>query len=478
MVEAQQVEVAAPALGPQLGPQWALVACPVEDALFGGARGGGKTHGILLDWLSHQDEHGKHARGLLARRSQPELDEVQAQASELFPGFGGVYRVQARTWVFPSGASLKLRHLERDDDAEKYQGHAYTWIGVDEAGNFPSPTPIDKLRACLRSTHGIPCFLRLTGNPGGVGHNWLKRRYIDPAPPMTPHYDDLAKCWRVFIPSKLADNPALALNDPGYVNRIAAATVGNDSLLKAWLDGDWDIVAGGMFDDLWLRSVHVLEPFRIPKNWRVDRAFDWGSTRPYSVGFWAESDGTEAPNGRWYPPGTLFRIAEMYGCVPGQPNVGTKRLASEVGREILQVEQTLNIQGRVEKGPADPSIFSVENGKSIGDDMRRAGVAWTPGDHRPGSRKNGWERMRKYLKAALPGSEGYGEEPALYVFETCVEWIRTVPTLPRDKKKSDDVDTTAEDHAGDETRYRLLAATAPVVGHLTGIESALNKRLN
>lgn len=353
-----------------------------------------------------------------------------------------------------------------------------TWICVDEAGNFASPTPIDKLRACLRSAHGVPCYLRLTGNPGGPGHNWLKRRYIDPAPPMTPHFDEIAKCWRVFIPSKLADNPALAINDPNYVNRITAATVGNDALLKAWLDGDWDIVAGGMFDDLWLRSVHVLEPFRIPKSWRVDRSFDWGSTRPYSAGFWAESDGTEAPNGRWYPRGTLIRIAELYGCVPGQPNVGTKRLASEVGRDILTAERSLNIEGRVEKGPADPSIFSVENGNSIGDDMRRAGVAWVPGDHRPGSRKNGWERMRRYLKAALPGSDGYGEEPALYVFETCLEWIRTVPTLPRDKKKTDDVDTNAEDHAGDETRYRLLAAPAPVVGRLSGIENALRRRLN
>lgn len=472
MVEAQQVA------GPQAGPQWSLVSCPIEDVLFGGARGGGKTHGVLLDWLAHQDEHGEHARGLLVRRTQDELDEVKLQASELFPAFGGVYKVQDRTWVFPSGAALKLRHLDRDDDADKYQGHAYTWICVDEAGNFASPTPIDKLRACLRSAHGVPCFLRLTGNPGGPGHNWLKRRYIDPAPPMTPHYDETAKCWRVFIPSRLEDNPALAINDPNYVNRIAAATVGNEALLKAWLEGDWDIVAGGMFDDLWLRSVHVLEPFRIPKSWRVDRSFDWGSTRPYSVGFWAESDGTEAPNGRWYPRGTLFRIAELYGCVPGQPNVGTKRLASEVARDVLRAESSLNIEGRVEKGPADPSIFSVENGNSIGDDMRRAGLVWAAGDHRPGSRKNGWERMRKYLKAALPGSDGHGEEPALYVFETCLDWIRTVPTLPRDKKKTDDVDTNAEDHAADETRYRLLAAPAPVVGRLGHIESALRRRLS
>src|SRR4051812_21028293 len=177
-----------------------------------------------------------------------------------------------------------------------------------------------------------------TANPGGVGHNWYKARYVDPAPALTPFYDSMQRTWRVFIPSRLEDNPKLAANDPDYWMRVQAAANGRTDLVKAWRYGDWDVVAGGMFDDVWRASHHVIEPFQIPYHWRVDRSFDWGSSKPFSVGWWAESDGTQAPNGRVYPRGTLFRITEWYGW-NGQPNVGVKMLAVDVAKKIVETEK-------------------------------------------------------------------------------------------------------------------------------------------
>jgi hypothetical protein len=421
--------------------------------LYGGARGGGKSYGIIGDWLLHGGRYGLHAKGVLFRKTYPEFEEILEQTHAVFPLLGAYYRDKHKTWTFENGSKLKLRYLERDQHAGKYQGHQYTWMGFEELGNWPTSTPIDQLKGTLRSPHGIPVRWVATANPGGVGHNWIKARFISPAPPMTPFFDPVTKVWRVFIPAKLEDNQILMQNDPGYVDRLRG--VGADWLVEAWLSGNWDIVAGGMLDDVWRSDRHVIKPFDIPKGWRIDRAFDWGSTRPFSVGWWAESDGTTAPNGALYPKGTLFRIAEWYGWNGKKPNEGLKMLAVDVARKVREMEITMKLQGRVEPGPADPSIFATENGNNIANDMALppGSIRWEPADAGPGSRKTGWERIRKMLKACLTTPM---EGPGLFVFETCRQFIRTVPTLPRDPKDPDDVDSDAEDHIGDETRYRVM----------------------
>lgn len=433
---------------PQPGPQEFLLDLDddIEDVFFGGAKGGGKTWGLLGAWTEHAKRHPKHARGVIFRATYPELEQVEEDAWKVFPALKGTYKSSKRTWVFPSGSQLKLRHLKDEKVAMLYQGHSYSFQGFDELPNWASSAACDQMFTCLRSAHGVPCRRISTGNPGGRGHTWVKMRYIDPAPPMTPFRDEHGnRC--IFIPSQLKDNPLLATNDPGYVTRLKSA--GSEWLVKAWLEGDWDIVAGGMFDDLWSRDVHVLEPFTVPNSWRIDRAFDWGSSKPFSVGWWAESDGTQAPNGKIYPPKTKFRIAEWYGW-NGKPNEGTRMLAVEVARQILVKEKAMGY--KIYPGPADSSIFAAENGVCIGDDMKLIGVRWEAADKSPGSRIAGWERLRKMLKAAKDGSEDAG----LYVFSTCTHFIRTVPSLPRDTRKIDDVDTDAEDHIGDETRYMLM----------------------
>jgi hypothetical protein len=460
----------------QPGPQTALISCPIEDIFFGGARGGGKTDGSLGDWLSHVDEAGKYARGIFFRRTYDELEEALDRAHELFTPLGAKFKASKRTFFFPNGARIKFRRMERDRDASRYQGHQYTWICFEELTQWASPDPVDKLRACLRNGKA-PVAKRFlaTGNPGGVGHNWVKTRYIDPAPPFTPFYDEEQETWRVFVPSKLDDNLALQQNDPDYWKRVKASANGNEALLQAWRHGNWDIVAGGMLDDLFRRAVHVIKPFQIPATWKVDRSFDWGDSKPFSVGWWAESDGSPAPNGVHYPRGTVFRIGEWYGW-NGKPNKGLKMLAPAIADGIVKREEALAYvsRDRIKPGPADGSIFnsgSIEDTKSIADVMAAKGVRFVEADKSSGSRKLGWGRLREYLAAALPKTDGEGrplpmESPGLFVFENCTQWIRTVPVLPRDESDMDDVDSKAEDHAGDETRYRLLRPKAPVASNV------------
>lgn len=445
---------------PQEGPQRALLECPVEDVLFGGARGGGKSDGILGDWLAHQHRYGAAARGLLVRRSYPEFEELLDRASYLFGRAGASFNGTERRWTFPNGAKIRARYLAKDKDADGMQGWSNTWIGVDEVGNFPSPKPIDKLRATLRSTvPGVAKVMRSSANPGGPGHSWVKARYIDPAAPFTPFTAEeklpdgtTATVRRVFIPSTIEDNTLLLTADPDYWERVALAAAGQEWLLKAWRFGLWDIVAGGYFDAVWWPEAHVLEPFPIPPGWRLDRSFDWGSSKPFAVCWWAESNGEPVEHrGRTYGSvrGDLFLVAEWYGW-NGSPNEGCHMLAREIARGIKKLEAKWGLQ--VEPGPADTSIYTRENGPSIADDMEKEGVYWTKADKAPGSRKAGWHTMLRMLTDARATAPR--EEPGLFVFNHCRHFIRTVPVLQRDDRDNDDVDTKGEDHIADAVRYR------------------------
>lgn len=241
------------AWAPQPGPQTAALLCPIADILFGGARGGGKTSWLLGDWLTHSARHAPHGRGVLFRRTYDELDEVKDQAAEIYDRIGARWSPSKHTWYMPFGGFLKLRYLRRDADAERYQGHQYNWAGVDEAGNFPSPDPIDKIRATLRDKRGIPVRFPKTANPGGPGHAWLKAQYVDQAIPMQPRLDPTTGEARIFIPSRLQDNQILMQNDPGYVQRLRGS--GPAWLVQAWLAGDWNATPeGGIIKAQWLRN--------------------------------------------------------------------------------------------------------------------------------------------------------------------------------------------------------------------------------
>lgn len=438
---------------PHDGPQEAFVSCPIEDVFYGGGRGGGKSDGLLGNWLLHSRKYKRFARGVLFRQTYDELEEIEARALEIFTPLGARYRIQRRTFEMPWGGRLKLRYLERAKDAGRYQGHQYTFAGFDELTKWASPEPIDQLRACLRSAAGVPCVFRATGNPGGPGHSWVKSRYIDRAAlGWEPFFDEKNETWRIYIPSTLKDNPTLNSKDPNYWKRVRASAAGNEALLKAWAEGDWDIVAGGAVDDVWDRPIHVIQPFDIPESWFIDRSLDWGSSSPFSIGIWAESDGTEAPNGMTYPRGTLFRTNEWYGWDGENANVGLRYTAKQVAEKLKDFLGKLPYGNRVAKGPADTEIFNDRpTGRAIIDEFKDCGIDWIRADKSSGTRKAGLETLRNRLVAA---TEQNGE-PALYIFKNCTQWIRTVPMLSRKEADPDDVDDKAEDHAYDETRYRL-----------------------
>jgi hypothetical protein len=462
---------------PQPGPQTALIKLcdfsnpPIFEVFYGGARGGGKTDGMLGDWLLHAGKYGAAARGVFFRRRAKALEQAIERSHRIFRPVGAKFvGGNQLEWRFPNekgepekGAVLTFRHLWDKAAADEYLGHSYTRVYFEEIVQWPSPEPIDMIRATIRSAEGVQVGMRATGNPGGPGHNWVKARYIDPAPkgyekirdPKTGHF-------YTFIPARLEDNKILMENDPTYEARIMGS--GPQALMEAWRWGNWKIVAGGYFDRCWDADKQVLRPFAIPKGWKCRRGFDWGSAKPASLGMWAITNGEPLPEshpiypGRIFPKGSLIRFDEWYTVAREhgeiKPNVGLQLSNEALGQGIW--ERTLNRQwsGCV----ADPSIWIQSGGRSIYQQMRD-GAAKMGGRltflKADTTRVAGWKVMSGMLEEsckAVPEARG------MWVFENCEHFIRTVPTLQMDDKHPDDINTDAEDHVADEARYVAMSA--------------------
>jgi hypothetical protein len=352
-------------------------------------------------------------------------------------------------------SAIHLCHCEHEKDVYQYQGAEIHVLMLDELTHFHQSQYLFLRSRVRMSGLDIPEDMRRRfprivagANPGGIGHNWVKSAWVEPRPE--------GEIWRAlrteggmlrqFIRARLEDNPALLESDPDYESKLEG--LGNPALVRAMRSGDWDIVAGGALDDVWRTERHVIRPFRIPDTWSLFRSFDWGSTKPHATVWIAECNGEYLPETPRIAKGSFVVFAELYGW-NGSPNTGTKELAIEVGRKIVETDRALPVKQRINPGPADPAIYAVENGSSIASDMERGGCAWVPAMAGPGSRKAGLETMRKRLKAAADGNE----EPGLFFFDTCRQTIRTLPVLPRSQREPDDVDTAAEDHLYDAIRY-------------------------
>lgn len=474
-----------PAWAPQEGSQVAFLECPIFEALYEGTRGPGKTDALLMDFAQHVGKgYGRAWRGVIFRQTYDQLKDLMDKALNWFPSIfpGARWNQSDKVWTFPDGEQLLMRYMERPQDYRNYHGHAYPWIGFEELTTWADDQCYKLMMSCCRSTMpGMPRRFRATTNPYGVGHNWVKLRFGLPVPPQAiignvidyqmddPISGKKITLHRVAIHGDLSENKILLHTDPEYPARIAEAAR-NEAEKRAWLYGDWDVVAGGMFDDIWFEAKNrvVVPRFKVPREWRIDRSFDWGSARPFSVGWWAESNGEDLTfeDGRTIStvPGDLFRIHEWYGW-SGEPNEGSKMLARDIAKGIRQREIDWGIADRVSTGVADSAIFSTEDGHSIADELGASirldsgetvsGLKWHPSDKGKGSRAQGWEIMRKRLAATVPQG-GPREEPGLFVVgPECPHFLRTVPTIPRSDKNLDDVNTDAEDHVADEVRYRV-----------------------
>ncbi len=457
-----------------------MINCPCFEVFFGGARGGGKTDGVLGEWLDHAYTFGKNAIGLMIRRNLVQLIETIERSKIIYKPLGAVYGEADKTWVFPNGARLRFAYLERDAHADEYQGHSYTRVYVEEIGTFPDEGPINKLKATLRSGAGVPCGFRATGNPGGPGHQWVKARYIDPAPGGNKiTLEEFENPWtgekivrdRVFIPSFVTQNKYLGSE---YIANLQM--VGSPALVKAWLEGDWDVVTGAYFDcwHEWKNRGGILRPFKIPEHWMRFASHDWGSARPHSTGWWGVASESIKVHKVSIPKGALVRYREWYG--KAKPNVGLKMTAEQVARGIMD---KMADDEKITYMVADPAIFSQDGGPSIAERMMNTGLkVITRADNRRVARSGamgGWDQMRDRFI-------GEDDRPMIYCFDTCVDSIRTIPVLQHDEKNVEDLNSDSEDHAADEWRYgcmsRPYARPRPSKERDIAEQPTYNERLN
>ena len=467
---------------PQRGSQRLFLSCPTKEVLLEGNRGGGKTTALLMDFAQHvgKKQSACHAagfgaawRGIVFRRRYDELQDVIAKSMSLFRFWPGARFIGSPNprWIFADGETLFFRRIDKADDYWHFHGWEIPWLGWEELTSWPSADVYGRMFSVLRSSSpGIPLKVRATANPYGVGHNWVKFRFGLPLPPGVVVGALSAPGGgsdRRAIHSDFSENVALRTAQPDYQSQLVTGTE-SDAQIRAWTRGDWNIVSGGMFDDVWDPRVHVMPSFDVPKSWKVDRSYDHGSSAPFSVGWWAESDGSDVRfrSGSWRSTvrGDLFRLGEWYGW-NGRPNRGLSLLPSEIAVGIVERELSMGLWGRVVPGPADTGLWTTESGRSPADQMSSPvrigsrvypGVRWTKADKRAGSRVAGWTEIRERMKASVPLLNATREKPGLFVFDCCDQFVRTVPVLPRDESgNADDVDSDAEDHIADEVRYRI-----------------------
>jgi len=429
---------------PNPGPQTDFLASTEQEVLYGGSAGGGKSYAMVADPVRYLNN--PNAQMLLVRRSTEELRELISVSKQLYPrAIPGIkFMERDKTWVAPSGATLWMSYLDRDDDVMRYQGQAFNWIGFDELTQWASPYPWNYMRSRLRSTStsGLPLYMRATTNPGGPGHQWVKKTFIDPGTPRKPFWATDTEtgetiAWpkghsregqplfkRRFIPATLFDNPYLA-DDGMYEANLLSLP---EHQRRQLLEGDWDVNEGAAFPEF-NRSIHVIEPFEIPHSWARFRAADYGYGS-YSGIVWI----AVAPDEQ------LIVYREMYV---------QKVLATDLADMILEVES----EEKIRYGVLDSSLWHKrgDTGPSLAEQMIVKGCRWRPADRSKGSRVSGKNEIHRRLQV-----DEFTEEPRLVIFNSCRNLISQLPSIPLDKNNPEDVDTHAEDHLYDALRYGVM----------------------
>ncbi len=415
--------------------QAAAMRAKAKHVGYGGARGGGKSWFVRAKAkLLALTMPG--IRQLIVRRSYPELYENHIRLLKSETAGVAAYTEKDKTLTFVNGSTIRFQYCSRDADLERLQGTEYDVVYVDEATQL-TEYQMKAITACVRGVNAFPKRVYYTCNPGGAGHDYIKRIFID-----RRYVEGEDPRDYEFIQALVGDNRALLEAQPEYVKQLEALP---KKLRDAWLYGRWDVFEGQFFEEFRddpshyadRVGTHVIDPFPPPADWKLYRSFDWGYHRPYSCGWWAVD-----------PDGVAYRILENYGST-GEPNVGVRQTPAQVFAAIAETERTHPwLRGRQITGIADPAIWDAETGESIADAAARYGVYFRPGDHK---RIPGW--MQLHYRLAFDGN-GF---PMLYVFRNCRAFIRTLPLLRYDAHRPEDLDSDGEDHAADEARYFCMA---------------------
>ena len=423
---------------------------------YGGARGGGKSHAVRMKAVGL----GFRYPGIklaIVRRTYPELmrNHVEPLKKILNVGYpdknkrAAVYNKTERVMTLLNGSTISFMYCDNERQLERFQGLEIDVLFIDEATQYDELW-LQKMVACVRGVNGFPKRVYYTCNPGGRGHAYIKRIFIDRRYKTGENPEEYS-----FIRALVTDNKALMETNPDYKRQLEALP---PKLRKAWLEGDWNIFEGQFFEEFLeeppvtvaeecglsveelkrqRRWTHVIEPFDIPKQWTVFRSFDWGYSKPFSCAWWAVDF-----------EGCMYRILELYGCTQ-TPNEGVKWEPNKVFDKIHEVETTHPwLAGRNIGGVADPAIWDSSTGVSIEEVAAKHRVYFSKADN---ARIPGW--MQMHYRLAFD-EDGY---PMLYVFSNCKAFIRTIPLLVYDDVKVEDLDTDMEDHVADESRYACMS---------------------
>ena len=412
-----------------------FLTCTKKYIAFGGARGGGKSWAVRQKARLLALRYGG-IRMLLIRRTYQELENNHLRFLRAELHGLAEYRATARQFLFCNGSTLDFGYCASDGDLDRYQGAEYDVIFIDEATQLREEW-LRQFAACLRGVNDFPKRIYYTCNPGGPGHGYIKRLFIDRRYLAGEEAADYA-----FIPARVTDNHALLRAQPDYLQQLQALPA---KLRAAWLEGKWDVFEGQFFPEFTdapehyadRRWTHVIEPFDIPQGWRVYRSYDFGYAKPFSCAWWAVDY-----------DGVIYRILELYGCTD-TPDEGVRWTPERQFARIREIEDTHPwLKGRDIQGVADPAIWDTSRGESIYETALRYRLYFTKGDNR---RIPGWMQVHYRLSF---DDEGY---PQMYVFNTCRAFLRTVPALLYDEAEVEDLDTRQEDHAADECRYFCMS---------------------
>lgn len=449
---------------PNPGPQTEFLASDEFQVLYGGAAGGGKSYALLVDPARYF--FNKNFSGLILRRTNDELRELISKAQDLYKRTWGdlaQWREKDKEFRFKDGGRLWFTYLEDDRDVLRYQGQSFTYVAFDELTQYPTPYPWNYLSSRVRTTDpNLPCYMRATSNPGGPGHSWVKKMFIDPAPfgeafwatdidtgeiltepdifpighpqagqPNPKAGQPLFK--RKFIPAKLFDNPYLA--NTNYYRSLLSLP---EQQRRQLLEGDWSVADGAAFEEF-RYDTHVCKPFPIPRNWRRFRSCDFGYSSASAVHWYAIDPVYE----------TLYVYRELYT---------SKMTARTLARKILELEKG----EKIAYGVLDSSCWSIRgnSGPTIAEEMISEGCRWRPSDRSSGSRTAGKNRLHELLQ--VREFRDGTKRPGIIFFDTCRQIIADLPSIPADPNGDDDIDKKyATDHTYDSIRYGIMTRPRP-----------------